>query len=414
MLVRCIENEYSESGLFGGKIVFIKRLALIVAGGIGFTCAPCVASAQEFFPIIIPGNPDRATWGVDISADGQTVIGNYDQLSPDDFFQASGNFRWTRSGGFEDLRDFTSFPFYRMSVEAASDDGRALTGTYQTGSGASRQAYRYSDTEGYSQIDTDMVDPLFESFGISGDGRTIVGRNIVLSDTSFSQSPAIVRPDRSILDLGFFSPNDVIDYGYASGASRDGSVVVGTSSSTETVFNPFMWTEQDGMTRITSFDSGVASGVSRDGQWVFGRGADSAAGTSGVFRWSEDTGEQMLGFIPGLGQHDAYAMGISDDGSVIVGEARTEGFSGIPWEAYIWTEGSGMQNLRHVLEHAHGLDLTGWQLIEASAVSADGTTITGRAIDPEGTRRAFVAVVPTPGVPLLLAPLTIACVRRRR
>ena len=49
-----------------------------------------------------------------------------------------------------------------------------------------------------------------------------------------------------------------------------------------------------------------------------------------------------------------------------------------------------MQDLRDVLS-SQGDDLTGWELIEARDVSADGRTITGRGSNAAGQEEAWLA-----------------------
>jgi probable HAF family extracellular repeat protein len=81
---------------------------------------------------------------------------------------------------------------------------------------------------------------------------------------------------------------------------------------------------------------------------------------------------QDLGMLPGLTFSAAY--GVSDDGSVVVGDgggypARTRAFR--------WTPSEGMQDLGA---------LPGWTDVYARAVSPDGSTVVGFASTPSGTR----------------------------
>jgi hypothetical protein len=71
--------------------------------------------------------------------------------------------------------------------------------------------------------------------------------------------------------------------------------------------------------------------------------------------------------------------------------------------AFAWTQSRDMFDLRDELV-ALGLDLTGWTLTAATGVSADGTVIVGRGINPSGDREAWRAELPglaPPSVPAL-------------
>ena len=54
----------------------------------------------------------------------------------------------------------------------------------------------------------------------------------------------------------------------------------------------------------------------------------------------------------------------------------------------------GMRNLRSVLMEEFGLDLEGWRLESAVAISADGQTIAGNGTNPAGQAEGWIAVVP--------------------
>jgi uncharacterized membrane protein len=114
-----------------------------------------------------------------------------------------------------------------------------------------------------------------------------------------------------------------------------------------------------------------------------------------------------LGDLPG-GEARSEARGVSADGSVIVGRA----FSDAGSEAVIWTESGGLQRLSDVLTTG-GIDLTGWTLIEAFAVSADGRTIAGVAGNSENRQEAFIARIPEPSASLLGVGTLVAFILRR-
>ncbi|HEY3243812.1 MAG TPA: hypothetical protein VGM03_10715 [Phycisphaerae bacterium] len=82
-----------------------------------------------------------------------------------------------------------------------------------------------------------------------------------------------------------------------------------------------------------------------------------------------------------------YATGVSGDGSIVVGNASSQFVNG----PFIWDAMHGMRLLQDVLTNDFGLNLNGYSLSSASAISADGMTIVGTAGFPDGFEQAFVA-----------------------
>ena len=105
----------------------------------------------------------------------------------------------------------------------------------------------------------------------------------------------------------------------------------------------------------------------------------------------------------------SYANGVSGDGSIVVGAGDT--FDGT--RAFIWDESHGIRDLNDVLVTDYGLDLSGWDLKVANAISDDGQTIVGMGIH-NGNQEAFVAMVPEPSTGLLLGGGFVLLAARRR
>jgi probable HAF family extracellular repeat protein len=111
-----------------------------------------------------------------------------------------------------------------------------------------------------------------------------------------------------------------------------------------------------------------------------------------AFRWTATTGMRDIGT---LGGPMAAAYNVSDDGSVVVGRALTSSNSASD-RAFRWTPKKGMQNLQELLAKAGVTSVSGWILLGATGVSADGTVIVGEGINPAKEREAFRAVLPLP------------------
>ena len=172
------------------------------------------------------------------------------------------------------------------------------------------------------------------------------------------------------------------------------------------------------MVGVGDLDGGMfhseAYGVSADGSVVVGRG-NSAQGFE-AFRWQNDV-MIGLGDLDG-GSFYSWAQGVSADGSVVVGHS----FSTSHLEAFIWEETSGMRSLQDVLTGDYGVDLTGWWLRTAQAISDDGRTIVGYGDNPDGNIEAWMVkldIIPEPSTLIIWSllgafGLAAGCWRRRR
>jgi probable HAF family extracellular repeat protein/autotransporter-associated beta strand protein len=138
----------------------------------------------------------------------------------------------------------------------------------------------------------------------------------------------------------------------------------------------------------------TATGVSADGSVVVGGSLTTGNTAQHAFRWTS-AGMVDLGTLGGT---NSYAYGVSADGSVVVGSSSAAGSSSS--RAARWTPSTGIQSIQDILT-AHHVDLTGLTLAEGRAVSADGMTIVGRALDASGHYQAYTVQIPLDAFALL-------------
>lgn len=164
--------------------------------------------------------------------------------------------------------------------------------------------------------------------------------------------------------------------------SDDGRVVVGALRMPGRArVEAFRWTAETGFERLGILDGengeSAALGVSADGSVVVGTSTSPGSGEFGEpFRWERSTGMIGLGDLPG-GYFEGSATAVSADGSVVVGRSNStlapNGFG----EGFRWTAATGLVGLGVLTQ-------TGFDYSFANGVSADGNSIVGTASTPQG------------------------------
>jgi hypothetical protein len=171
----------------------------------------------------------------------------------------------------------------------------------------------------------------------------------------------------------------------------------------------FRWTAASGLVDIGTLGGNYCwdSYISGDGTTIVGA-SENSYGENCLFRWTEETG--MVNLTP-TGSFNGSLLGVSADGSVMVG--------GVDNAAFIWTEATGILDLRSVLE-SQGVDVNDWGLFYANDVTIlpDGScSIVGNGGYSSGYT-AFVAnlevPVPEPATISLLAAGGIALLSRKK
>ncbi len=341
------------------------------AFGLLATAGACAGQATFQGLGDLPGGP-FISHGYGVSPDGSAAVGW--GIAE----QGSVPIRWTAANGMEALGS-------SGSAFAASSFGAVVVG-------GSAEAFRWTQATGTVGLGLlpGMPQVTSNAYGVSADGGVVVG----FSGGSISFQAFRWTAATGMLGLGDL-PGGQIASG-ATGVSADGSVVVGMAD-TDLDIEAFRWTLTNpatgegimvGLGALPGGDgSSLANAVSPDGAVVVG-GSSSSKGYE-AFRWASPTGMHGLGDLPG-GPYSSEAQGASAGGTVVVGGSRD---SSLLWIAFVWTPAAGMRDLRQMLTEVHGLNLDGWVLETAWAVSADGRTIVGDAMH-NGAPEGWIATIP--------------------
>lgn len=317
-----------------------------------------------------------------VSADGSIVVGFSNS--------GSGNtgFIWTEAGGLQPLATFPGATDHRVSDISA--DGSKIVGwaiVSTPGSGGMR-ALAWSGG-GVSALPSFEVSPPVGEFmvaqGISADGSLIAG----YGSNASNQYEGALWAGSGVIHLGFLPGGDSSP---ANDVSPDGSVIVGRDRLYYSPTQPYSvaWMSVGGgppqsLGTNGNYESG-ATAVSTNGEVVVGYLTEQyLTGPVRAARWTPSGGWQVLEGTSG----NSLPEDVTPDGTVIVGS--------MGGNAFIWTEAHGAKDIKDLLETEHGLDLTGWTLTRAVAVSDSGFVVVGEGVHDGGTK-AWRAVVPMNGI----------------
>ncbi|HKO91300.1 MAG TPA: hypothetical protein VJU61_09120 [Polyangiaceae bacterium] len=195
---------------------------------------------------------------------------------------------------------------------------------------------------------------------LSRDGSMAVG----WSESEGAVPAAVQWPAGTgeVVALGRFLEGADLLSSRAVATSGDGSIQVGWGT-------PFSGVSERALrwgTVLSTMSDGRAVGISDDGRLLVG----TLLGSSYAFRWSEDTGLELL--MPARGGTYLNVQAVSGDGNVVVGDGdndqRERG-------AFRWTRGGGPVGLG---------TLGGGRLSFASSANHDGSVVVGASESAEG------------------------------
>lgn len=383
------------------------------------------AQAASFVPIVpVDTDPDHVVLLNGLSGNGLVAIGQrycIRNCGDGPFTEA---IRWTEAGGVERL-GLLPGGYAESTAMGIGEDGSQIVGFSHSALGLA--AFRWRRDTGMVDLDpgppAGLESRFSVAFDLSADGSVVVGSRVVERRESpdGERTDTITRPF-VWTETGGMRELDVPDlrgeWNGARAVTPDGRFVVGTVETLRGV-EAFVWDEAGGLQTLggpvsDGFILSGASAVSDDGGTIVGGSAtsfvDGRVATSEGFLYTRAGGMQPLGDSASRWVRSG-ATAVSGDGSVVVGSGHRNALDEES-EAFVFDVDHGVRPLVELLASL-GIDLPGWQLTSADAISTDGRTLLGRARDPDGQIRTFIAVIPEPATAMLIG-VGVAWLARRR
>ena len=315
-----------------------------------------------------------------MSADGSTVVGAarvYDGLSDWE------HFIWTEDTGFSDLNMVPGGDW------TMSRDGSVVVGRNDDG-----VPTRWTAENGYEAFDTPMVDGNPE-IRVSSDGRVIAGevsQTVRIDDqtTQYRRTPIFRWTEEGGVETIGEVPGH--DYHIIKGMSDDGTVLAGISGAPPFGTNGgdhtrslWRWTQEEGLIVLanggndfTFRDNDFSEWLSADGSVLVGHVKQFDTGSVNAFRWTEETGLQLLPGADGLAT--SVVSDMTPDGKWLLGFSANPPNHERPWVPWLWSADTGILNLLEIFEtQGLGPSIAGWEISSdgTERISADARAIIG-------------------------------------
>jgi uncharacterized membrane protein len=340
---------------------------------------PCQSVMLE----AVPGNSDEANiifnrvkngpsvtvieapgaFATDISGDGETVVGVFNG-------NAAPSFSWSEEDGFAVLGG-------TGGLARISQDGQHIVSNSVSPETSRVQASFWLGGTDWQPIPV-VDDPgpgcsnamgltLTAATGISAHGEAVSALGY---DGTCTKPRAFLWTESggpSLLPV----PDDTRQAS-ANSLSADGNTVVGwrnllTSGSRRAVrWSNGEFIQIDGGSDLV----GEANGVNPDGSAIVGQYLGTARE---AWRWTEENGVESIGSLGGPG----IATDVSDSGNIVVGFSGTSNRM-----AFMWMPETGIFSLDGFLR-SQGVALGNFGLFTATAISSDGSRITGWGTGPD-------------------------------
>ena len=366
-------QKYSFSDLVEGQasILRVRRvprvLSFVLLAGTAFATPALADDFPAFDPFV--GTYQSVTA---LSADG-TVVAGYSLLGAG----VTHAMRWTAEGGPVDLGTLGGTTSIAYGLSA---DGAVVAGSSGLSGDAATHAFRWTSGGGMVDLGT-LGGTNSYATALSANGAAVVGYSNPIGALyhAFRWTSA-----DGMIDLGSLGGTN----SNASAVSADGTAVVGSGYlAGDTAYHAFRWTSAGGMADLGTLGGTISSpnALSADGAVVVGNSYLSGNIIQHAFRWTLAGGMADLGTLGGT---QSFAGAVSADGAVVVGMSTLSGTAAT--RAFRWTAATGMRSIQDLLT-ASGVDVSGWNLVAAGSISADGKVIVGFGTDGSGTYSTWIA-----------------------
>jgi hypothetical protein len=287
------------------------------------------------------------------------------------------------------LGDLPGGPFDSIAI-ATNSDGSVIVGRGR--SATNDRAVRWVNGTITQLPQVAGYDGGSTATGISPDGSVVFGYNTNNFIYAYTGVIGFRLEGESLIGLPDIAGGR-LDTATGNGpTSRNGLIIPGRGVNDSNFYQACYWNGAV-LAALPSLPGGggysEGYGVSDNGLVIVGVSRSGRSGQGGVQGeacvWNAGL-PLGLGNISG-GTFEGIAWAANADGSRVVGQSNV---GDLP-VAFIWDNAKGMRNLKQVLTDNYGLNLTGWTLTRAQAMTPDGRTIVGQGTNPEGNTEAWVA-----------------------
>jgi hypothetical protein len=340
-----------------------------------------------------------------ISADGKVIVGEY-RASSTGIGEA---FRYlVDTNAIEHLQirgtlNLSGTNDDGVRAEAVSSDGRYIVGTIRQGGEFGESEAFVWDRDAVSKIRIlPVLDPALKgkAHAVSPDGKVVVGE--AQENVSFSQHPFVwtTNPSSGVFQGSFLASVFGTGFGVGSanavgGSSSDPEIGGNMKISFSGTVAPVSLNSSSSFTlpiAVSTSPENSVLGISTSGAHYVG----TSAGKAFLYRTFSAID---LGNLGGTSPISA-ALDVSADGLKVVGKSTSASGD----QAFLWDSNARMRSIRQILDDANVL-IGGWTLQNAVGISDDGRVIVGTGLNPAGQTESWMAVIPP--TPVVTSPLSV-------